>query len=322
MSDRLRPTSVTRRDLFATASFGALMLTGTMQAAETTRPTASSEPFGYCLNTSTIRGQKLSVVEEMEVAAKAGYQGIEPWIRELQEYVAQGGSLGDLKKRAADLGLSIESAIGFSDWVNDDDAKRAKGLEQWRRDVELIASIGGKRIASPPNGGYRSAIELPVVAERYREILKIGRSVGVIPELEAWGTSKTMPRLSDLAYTLVETAHPDGCILIDAFQIYRAGCDFGSLRFFNGATIGVFHVNDYPADPPREKLTDADRVYPGDGVCPLVAVFRDLAAIGFRGMLSLELFNREYWKLDALTVARTGLEKTRSLVQRAMASRT
>ena len=30
--------------------------------------------------------------------------------------------------------------------------------------------------------------------------------------------------------------------------------------------------------------------------------------------LSLELFNREYWKLDALTVARTGLEKMKAAV--------
>ena len=29
------------------------------------------DPFGYCFNTSTIRGQKLSLVEEIDVAAKA-----------------------------------------------------------------------------------------------------------------------------------------------------------------------------------------------------------------------------------------------------------
>ena len=35
-------------------------------------------------------------------------------------------------------------------------------------------------------------------------------------------------------------------------------------------------------------------------------------------MLSLELFNRDYWKQDALTVARTGREKIQALVQRAV----
>ena len=41
-------------------------------------------------------------------------------------------------------------------------------------------------------------------------------------------------------------------------------------------------------------IADADRVYPGDGVAPIKQILRDLRAIGFRGMLSLELFNREY----------------------------
>jgi hypothetical protein len=32
-------------------------------------------------------------------------------------------------------------------------------------------------------------------------------------------------------------------------------------------------------------------------------------------MLSLELFNRDYWKQDALEVARTGLQKMRAVVR-------
>src|SRR3954465_4608097 len=57
--------------------------------------------FHYCFNTSTIRGQKLSLVEEIDIAAKAGYQAIEPWINEIEAYVHSGGSLPDLKKRIA-----------------------------------------------------------------------------------------------------------------------------------------------------------------------------------------------------------------------------
>jgi hypothetical protein len=39
---------------------------------------------------------------------------------------------------------------------------------------------------------------------------------------------------------------------------------------------------------------------------------------GFRGMLSLELFNRTYWEQDALQVASTGLAKMRASVRKAM----
>ena len=49
-------------------------------------------------------------------------------------------------------------------------------------------------------------------------------------------------------------------------------------------------------------------------------MLRDLHRTGFRGHLSLELFNREYWKQDALKVAKTGLKKMKAVVQKAMAS--
>mgnify|MGYP001090012162 CR=1 FL=1 len=48
-----------------------------------------------------------------------------------------------------------------------------------------------------------------------------------------------------------------------------------------------------------------------DGVAPMNQILRTLADIGFRGMLSLEVFNREYWKNPPIEVAQTGLAKMR-----------
>jgi 2-keto-myo-inositol isomerase len=54
-------------------------------------------------------------------------------------------------------------------------------------------------------------------------------------------------------------------------------------------------------------------------VAPLDRILGDLFATGFRGTLSLELFNPQYWKQDALEVARTGLEKMKQAVARVQA---
>jgi len=287
-------------------------------ADEKPQESPRGEPFGCCFNTATILGQSLPLEKETEIAAKAGYRGLEPWVRKIEEYVKGGGSLADLRKRIADLGLSVEDAIGFADWINDDEAKRAKGLEQMRREMDLVAQIGGKRIAAPPIGARDAPMDLLKVAERYRKVLELGSQAGVVPQLELWGGSKTLRRLGEVAYVITEAAHPDACALLDIFHIYRGGSDFAGLRLFNGAAMHVLHVNDYPADPPREKITDAQRVYPGDGVAPMVQILRDLRAAGFRGMLSLELFNRELWKQDPLVVARTGLEKIKAVVAKAI----
>ena len=91
--------------------------------------------------------------------------------------------------------------------------------------------------------------------------------------------------------------------------------DFTGLKLFSSEAIHVFHVNDYPDDPPRETITDAHRVYPGDGVAPLGEILRTLRRIDFDGFLSVELFNESYWRQDPRTVARTALEKIRAAVE-------
>jgi sugar phosphate isomerase/epimerase len=312
--------SLSRRDLLTAAPVALGMALAPAAAVAAPRERPPGEPFGYCLNTSTISGQKLSLVEEVEIAAKAGYHGLEPWIREMDAHVKDGGTLSDLGKRIADLGLTVESAIGFFDWIVDDDARRKKGFDEAKRNMEMVRAIGGKRLAAPPAGATdQGGIDLRKAADRYRELLELGETFGVVPQVEVWGFSKTLTRLGEAVQVAIDCGHPGACILPDAYHLYKGGSSVAGLRLLNGSAIHVFHFNDYPADPPRAEIGDAQRVYPGDGVAPLKELVRHLSAIGFRGMLSLELFNREYWKQDALTVARTGLEKMRGVVRSALA---
>ena len=292
----------------------ALGLSSAASAAQ--KPPAPNDPFTYSLNTSTIRGQKLSIVQEIAIAAKAGYQAIEPWIDELERHVQGGGTLRDLGRRARDAGLRVESAIGFPEWIVDDAGRRKKGLENARRAMDMVRQIGGRRIAAPPAGATNQA-DLPLarITERYRALLEVGEKLGVTPMLEVWGFSRTLSRLGECAHVAVEANHPRACVLADVYHLHKGGSGFGGVRLLSGAALQVFHMNDYPAKPPRGTITDAHRVYPGDGVAPLRQLLRDLRALGFRGVLSLELFNRDYWKQDALTVARTGLEKMRAVVR-------
>jgi len=311
-------TRVSRREMLMRTGAAAGVAAGL--AAQRVEAGEAREPFRFCLNTSTIRGQKLPLAEIVKIAARAGFQAIEPWLGEIQEH-ARSGSLDDLRKLIADLGLTVESAIGFAEWIVDDDARRARGLETMRRDMELVARIGGARIAAPPVGATdQPDLSLLRAAERYRAILEIGDQTGVVPQVEVWGFSRLLHRLGQAAYVAIESGHPKACILADVYHLYKGGGpDPSGLRLLSGSSMHVMHVNDYPASPPREQIEDKHRVYPGDGVAPLGRILRDLRDIGFRGALSVELFNPEYYQQDALTVARTALEKTRAAVRRALA---
>ena len=48
----------------------------------------------------------------MKLAIAAGYDGIEPWIREMEDYEKAGGRLEELGKQIEDNGLEVISAIG------------------------------------------------------------------------------------------------------------------------------------------------------------------------------------------------------------------
>jgi len=282
---------------------------------------SQSKPhFRYCLNTSTIRGQKLPIDKIVTLAGDAGYDGIEPWLGEINRFKESGGKLSDLKKQIFDAGLKVESAIGFANWIVDDEAKRKKGFEQAKRDMEIVRAIGGTRIAAPPAGDNR-AVNLDAAAERYAKLLEIGESVGVVPQLELWGFSEPINRLGELIYIAAESGRSDACVLPDVYHIYKGGSDFAGLNMLSGNQIHVFHINDYPSKPSRQKIGDADRVFPGDGVAPLNSIMQTLSRNQFRGALSLELFNRAYWKQEARTVAATGLAKMKKMVDNAFAEK-
>ena len=184
------------------------------------------------------------------------------------------------------------------------------------REMAALAELGGTHIAAPPAGANKAdqKLDLDRAAERYRAILDIGRNLGVIPQIETWGPSATLSHLAEAAYVAAKSGHPDACVLADAYHMYKGGVPPAALRLFGRSAVHCFHLNDYPAQPPRETIKDSDRVWPGDGVAPLGEILGTLAANGCRIHLSLEVFNAEYWKTPALDTAKTGLAKMKAVV--------
>jgi len=316
---------LSRRDLLngGLAAVGAAIVSSTVGEAQAPRPTGgrarpANEPFGYCLNTSTIRGNNLDFAAVITAASKAGFHALEPWMGDVDTYVSKGGTLKDLGKRIADAGLTVESAIAFNSLLDDDDTRRAASLEKLKIDMDKVAQIGGKRIAVPP-GNSRAAVSLDNAAKYYREALEAGEKIGVQPLLELWGTHPILGPLSHGIYVTVAAGRADASLLLDVFHLYKSGTPFTALKQINGASLHVMHLNDYPQAAEASSLNDGSRIYPGDGVAPLRQIMRDLRDSGFRGYFSLELFNREYWTRSADENLKTAMEKIRTTVRAAMA---
>lgn len=270
--------------------------------------------FKFSLNTSTISGQKPGIEKYIDIAARAGYDCIEPWIGDLKAYMENGGSLRTLKKLLDDSKVTAVNAIGFAPWMTDDDEQRQAGFKQMREEMEILAALGCPRIAAPAAGVKTPNPDLFKVGERYRELLALGRETGVTPQLEIWGASVFF-HIGQAMMAVAVANDPDVRILPDVYHLFRGNSGFENLKMLDGRMIEIFHMNDYPGDIPREKMDDKDRVYPGDGVAPLKQIIEDLKNMEGPKILSLELFNRDYWKQDPLLVAKTGLEKMRKAVR-------
>jgi 2-keto-myo-inositol isomerase len=275
--------------------------------------------FTFCLNTSTIMKQNIGLMAEIELAAKTGYTGIEVWIRTIEAFVKQGGNLKDVKQKANDLGIIIEDAIGFAPWIVDDPNERQKALDQTKREMDMLVQIGCKRIAAPPFGATEKAgINLQQAAARYRAVCDLGEQMGVLPMLELWGFSANLHLFGETLFVAAECGHPKALILADVYHLHKGGSELNALSLLSGNHIQVFHMNDYPAIPSRETLNDSFRVMPGDGVAPMNKILKMLNDKNSPIVLSLELFNEDYWKKDPKEVAKIGLEKMKISVEKAL----
>jgi len=270
--------------------------------------------FRFCLNTSTISGQKLGIVKYVEIAAAAGYDGIEIWIPDVQAYLKEGKSLNALAQNIKDAGITVEDAIAFAPWMVEDDTQRAAGFKQLEEEMNILAQLGCKRIAAPPAGVKKDPpLDLFKAGERYKQALDLGRKTGVMPQLEFWGASGTLFHLGQALAVAAAANDPAARLLPDIYHLFRGGSGFDGLKLLRSEAVEIFHFNDFVNTKPAAEQTDADRIYPGDGNAPWADVIQLLRDAGGTKVISLELFNRDYWKQDPLLVAKTGLQKMKSL---------
>ena len=307
--------NISRRDLLkATAPLAGLSLT---PLAKENAVAKNKKNLTICLNLSTIMGQNLGFIKELEVASKAGFRSVEIWIPTLEKYLSSGGTIAEAKKIIHDLGLKIENTIGFAPWVVDQNDVRTKGLEQMKKEMGWVRELGCLRMAAPPMGATQQAdLNLKAAGERYAQILDLGQSMEVVPQLEMWGHSKCLNRVADVLFVAAEAGKKDAKLLLDVYHLYRGESSLESLHLVGENSLDIFHVNDYTTNIKPADIKDADRIYVGDGEAPIEKIIQKLTPNNRPLVISLELFNKSYYAQDPQLVANTGFQKMKQLVDR------
>lgn len=271
-------------------------------------------PWPICLDTATIRPASLQ--EKVRIAAEAGYDAIEPWDRELEEFEEQGGNLKELGQEIKDRGLFVPSVIGLWNALPPTQDEWEASLEDTRRRMRMAADIGSEHIQTIPNTVGEN-YDIRWVADRYRDLIEIGtQEYGIKPAL-VFVKFFPLKTLGEATAVALNANHPQALIIPDTYHMYISQGGFHGLPLLNGDIIAIFQFSDAPGSPPPDELEDRHRVFPGDGILPLPQILTDLKAIGYNGCVSLELYNPDYWEQDLQEVADTGLRKTLEVIDAA-----
>ncbi len=266
--------------------------------------------FVYCLNASTIK--PTPILEQIRIAGQAGYSAIELWHDDLDTYLALGGSLSDIRKALDDQGLAVPSTIFLKGWWDTVGNAYAAAIDEVRRRLQQAHQLGASYcIAGPPLG----PVDFEVGANNYARLLEVGREFGVKPVMEYLGFAEEVNSIEAALRVMNGSGHPDATIVLDPFHCFRGGGSIETIGQLQASQIAISHFNDSPAFPPRELQQDSDRVMPGEGIVDLQRYCDLLRQVGYNGWLSLELFNRSLLAQDPAEVARTGLEKIRTVVE-------
>ena len=265
--------------------------------------------FTLSLNTSTIRPTGL--MDKIAIAGECGYDAIELWINDIDEYVEQGGSIDDVKKALADNNLPVPTIIALHGWLGSTGAEHQEAIDEAKRRLEIGEELGAQyAISSPP----RAEVDMDAAGAQYRELLDLAEGMRIKPSMEFLGFVPTVCTIKSAWQIICDADHPDGSIIMDPFHVFRGGGSIDEMDPIPAEKIAVFHFNDAVDTKPREEQSDADRVFPGDGVLDLADMIARLKQKSYGGAISLELFNPMYWERDPRQVCREGLEKMRAVV--------
>ena len=242
---------------------------------------------------------------------------MEPWLDEAEAAVARVGNPARLWKEADRAGVRIVSLIAFPEWAADDVARRSAGLEKARQVAELAGALGCRWFAAPPAGATGQPIATALLAERYWRLAEVCAPSGVRPMLEIWGFSANLRTLADALAVAAASGVDQPAILADVYHLVRGSSPLSGLSLLGGQAAPVFHMNDVPAGVASDRMTDAQRVVPGDGCAPLEGMLARLLANGFAGHLSVELFRDDLWGMEPVALATTCRRRMAAILSRA-----
>src|SRR3712207_5399948 len=310
-------TSSTRRSGAAPCSPGGRCATTGPSTSSTsacrapTRPCSSTPDRGKA---DTMRPKRSiatvclsgTLPDKLEAAAAAGFEAVEIFENDLLTYEGTAAEAGRL---CSDLGLEVALFQPFRDFEAMPGPQRARNLDRAERKFDTMGQLGAGMVLVCSNVQAAALPEPERAADDLREMAERAARRGLLVGYEALAWGRHVSRWRQ-AWDVVRRAdHPALGLILDSFHTLALGDD---LRGLAGAVPAekLFFVQ--LADAPRLSMDPLSwsrhhRSFPGQGELPVGEFLRAALAAGYRGPLSLEIFNDEFRSAPSRRIARDGL---------------
>lgn len=230
--------------------------------------------------------------EKLEAIAKVGFDGVEVFE---QDFIADTGTPREIGNMIRDHGLEITLFQPFRDFEGLTGDARKRAFDRARYKFDTMVELGTDLVlvcsSTHPEalGGIdRAAVDFHELGEIAAE-----RNLRVGYEALAWGRHVNDHRD---AWEIVRRAdHPNIGLILDSFHTLARKIDPNTIRRIPSDKIFFVQLADAP-------LIDMDLLYwsrhfrnmPGEGDLAVTEFMRAVAATGYNGPISLEIFNDQF----------------------------
>jgi len=256
------------------------------------------------------------LITDIKAASAAGFDLLEIWSAKLYEFLKT-YTPAELKILLAEHNLQAYS-INSIEHVT---FRSSEDYAEVKAECETLAKIAGEigcpYIVVVPGKLPDNATKDQIVEESVRvlnELADIAEPYAVSLAFEFLGQADCSVQTLDLCNEIIEKVDRASIgSVIDTFHFYAGNSTFEAIDSMKPEKLFIFHIND-AEDRPKDQLTDAHRVYPGEGILPLREIKQHLDKIGYDRMVSIEIFRPEYWNEDPFEVAKKAKAATEEVL--------
>jgi 4-hydroxyphenylpyruvate dioxygenase len=252
--------------------------------------------------------------EKLAAIAAAGFDGIE--IFEI-DFLAFDGSPREVGQMVRDRALEIALFQPFRDFEGMPEPQRQKIFDRARRKFELMQEIGAPLMLVCSNVSPIALGGIDRAAADFAELGDLAAAHGIRVGYEALAWGRHINDHRD-AWEIVRRAdHPSIGLILDSFHTLARNIDVETIRSIPADRIFFVQLADAP-------LIAMDLLYwsrhfrsmPGEGDLDVIGFMRAVAATGYNGILSLEIFNDQFRGGSPRSIAVDGRRSLINLMDR------